>query len=194
MAYCSVTDVKQYLGTSGTGDNELIETLINSAQSDIDEFTQRTFEASTNTTRYFDAVRDTDGLWLFLDEDLVSINTITNNADAASPEMISASEYITNPRNQTPYFAIKLLSSSDKYWDYTDDSEMGIEISGKWAYSETAPNDIKQACIRLAAFMYRQKDAQVFDVTAIPDAGVITIPVGIPADVAIMLRPYRKII
>jgi len=194
MAYCSVTDVKQYLGTSGTGDNELIETLINSAQSDIDEFTQRTFEASTNTTRYFDAVRDTDGLWLFLDEDLVSINTITNNADAASPEMISASEYITNPRNQTPYFAIKLLSSSDKYWDYTNDSEMGIEISGKWAYSETAPNDIKQACIRLAAFMYRQKDAQVFDVTAIPDAGVITIPVGIPADVAIMLRPYRKII
>ena len=39
-------------------------------------------------------------------------------------------------------------------------------------------------------FKYRQKDAQVFDVTAVPDAGVITVPQGIPADVKRILRSY----
>jgi hypothetical protein len=44
----------------------------------------------------------------------------------------------------------------------------------------------------LAAYYYQQKDAQVFDTVAIPDAGVITIPSGIPADVKLILAPYRK--
>jgi len=69
-----------------------------------------------------------------------------------------------------------------------------VYISGKWSYSSSAPDDIVHACVRLSAYYFRQKDAQVFDVTAIPDAGVITMPQGIPADVKLMLEPYRRII
>jgi hypothetical protein len=71
---------------------------------------------------------------------------------------------------------------------------MGVEISGKWAYSTTPPADIEHACIRLVGYYYRQKDAQVFDVTVIPEAGAITIPKGIPDDVKKILLPYRKVI
>ena len=49
-----------------------------------------------------------------------------------------------------------------------------ISITGRWAWSLTAPPDIAQACARLAAFLYKQRDAQLFDVTAIEAGTVIT--------------------
>ena len=116
----------------------------------------------------------------------------SSDADNASPTTIASTDYVTIPRNTTPYYGIKILTSSNETWDYTDDPENGIEITGRWAYSSAAPADITQACARWAAYMYRQRDAQVFDVTAIPDAGVITIPQGIPADVKMLLDPYVK--
>lgn len=195
MAYITSANLKTYLGITGSGDDALIAILVANAQKAVDTFCSRTFEASSNATRYFTVGVDTKGRDLFLDEDLAAINTVTTNADAASPTSLTQdTDYIALPRNITPYHTLRMLSSSDYTWDYTDDPEMGIEISGKWAYSETAPADIVQACYRLAGYYYRQKDAQVFDVTAIPDAGVITVPQGIPADVQRILMPYRKVV
>lgn len=195
MAYTTTAAVKTYLGITGAGDDALIVILIAAAQAAIDAFCSRTFEASSNTDRSFDVRADVDGRILYLDEDLASINTVKTNADADSPTTLTEdTDYITLPRNITPYHGLKLLGSSDYDWTYTSDPEMGIEISGKWAYSETAPADIVQACYRWSGYLYRQKDSQVFDVTAIPDAGVITIPQGIPADVKALLMPYRKVI
>jgi len=190
MAYCSVDDVKEYQGLTEATDDSLIARLIDSAQSQIDEYTARTFEASSDTTRYFDAVgKHIDGLSLLLDADLCSITTVTNGNDVE----ITSSQYTTKPRNETPYYAIRILSNSGVVWTYSTEWMDAIEITGKWAYSATAPNDIKQACIRLASFMYRQKDAQMYDVTAI-EAGTVIAPVAIPKDVAATLRPYVRIV
>lgn len=193
MAYCSDEDVKEYLDITTLGDDTLLADLIDRAQKGIDSYTGRTFEdPGADATRYFTVGVDTDGLYLYFDEDIYSITTVKSNADNASPTTITSSEYVTIPRNTTPYYGIKILTSSNEYWDYTDDPENGIEITGRWAYSSAAPADVVQACARWAAYMYRQKDAQVFDVTAIPDAGVITIPQGIPVDVKMLLDPYIK--
>lgn len=193
MAYCSDEDVKEYLDITTLGDDTLLADLIDRAQKGIDSYTGRTFEdPGADATRYFTVGVDTDGLYLYFDEDIYSITTVKSNADNASPTTITSSEYVTIPRNTTPYYGIKILTSSNEYWDYTDDPENGIEITGRWAYSSVAPADVVQACARWAAYMYRQKDAQVFDVTAIPDAGVITIPQGIPVDVKMLLDPYIK--
>lgn len=194
MAYITVSEIKQYLGISNDDDDALLSSTVGRAQEAIDSFCNRTFEASANSTRYFDVNEDTDGRMLYLDEDLAEINSITTNADGTA-DVLSSSDYVTMPRNRIPYFAIKLLLSSDYIWTYTDDSEAGIEVSGKWAWSTTAPADISQACVRLTAYYYRQKDAQIFEVTAIPDAGVITAPPGLPADVRNILVEggYRRL-
>ena len=192
MAYTTNTLVKTYLGISGSGDDTLLTTLIARAQAAIDSYTNRTFEASGDTTRKFTVGEDTDGDWLFIDEDLCDITTVTNNADASSPETVASTKYITYPRNDTPYFALKLINSSSTNWTYTDDAENGITIAGKWAYSESPPDDIIHACIRLAAYYYRQKDAQVFDVTADPQAGVLLVPQGLPSDVKVILDPFVR--
>lgn len=193
MAYCTVADVKEYLDLQSGEDNDLIVDLIARAQAAIDSHTHRTFEyVGVDATRYFTVGVDTSGLELLFDEDIYSITTVKTDADGASPRTIAAADYITLPRNSTPYYGIKILSSSNEFWDYTDDPENGITITGKWAYSATAPADIAQACARWAAYMYRQRDAQVFDTTAIPSAGIIQVPQGIPADVRMLIDPYVK--
>lgn len=190
MAYCTNTDVKTYLGITGSGDDALLTSLCTRAQAMVDRYCNRTFEASSNTDRKFDAVRDTVLGVLFLDEDLASINTITNG-DGTS---VASTKYVTEPRTATPYYSIRLLASSNLSWTYTTDPENAITVSGKWAYSTTAPADVVHATIRWAAYLYRQKDASTFDTTASPDLGVITVPQGIPADVEKLLAPYRKIV
>jgi hypothetical protein len=194
MAYCTAAEVKTYGGVSGSGDDTLIGDLIDRAQKVIEVYTDRVFEASSDTTRTFTVGEDTDGRTLWFDEDCAAITTITNKADASTTEDVATTEYVTLPHNRTPYYGVRLLSSSSIAWDYDSAPENGITVTGKWAYSTTAPNDIKHACIRLSAYYYRQKDAQVFDVVAVPDAGIITIPQGIPADVKLILNPYVKAI
>jgi hypothetical protein len=85
-----------------------------------------------------------------------------------------------------------LLTSKGYYWNYTDDPEMGIEITGRWAYSENVPEDIKHLCSRWASYLYKQRDAQVWDTVAIPSAGIITVPQGIPKDVVMLIDSYVK--
>ena len=176
MAYCTVAQVRQYLGLTDAGDDPLISELIDRAGKAIDNHTRRVFESTADATRSFTVGVDTIDRDLWLDEDLASITTVTTNADAATSTTISSSEYVTFPRNVTPYYKIRLLASSSNDWTYTTDPEGGVTIAGAWAYSTSAPDDIVHACVRLAAYFYRQKDAGVFDVTAFPDAGVITVP------------------
>ena len=193
MAYTTAAAIKTYLGITGSGDDALITILIANAQEAVDNYTKRTFEAAADATRYFTVGADTKGDILYLDEDLCAITSVTTNADNSSPTSLTANtDYIALPRNVTPYHSIKMLGASTYTWTYTTNAEFGIEVEGRWAYSTTPPADILQAMYRLVGYYYRQKDSQVFDVTAIPDAGVITIPQGIPADVEQILKPYIR--
>ena len=180
MAFCTVAQVKQYLGISQPDDDALLSDLIDAAQGAIDKYCHRTFEAASDTTRYIDAVGNhiIDGRVLYLDDigELAQITTVTNGDSIE----VTSSEYITDPRNRTPYRAIRILSSSGKTWTYSTDWEGSISILGRWAYSITADDVIAEACVEMAAFYYRQKDQPFQDVTAV-EAGVVIRPVGIPA-------------
>ena len=192
MAYCSVADVKLELNIASPGDDFLFADDVTAAQQAIDDYCHRTFEG-TDSTKYIDALGDhIRGKTLYLDDiadgELASITSIVNGDGVT----VASTEYVTTPRNETPYRAIKLLTSSGKLWTWATDYEGAIAITGIWAYSATAPAAIQRACIRLASYYYKQKDAQVFDVTATPELGQITIPQSLPADVRIMLRPYTK--
>jgi hypothetical protein len=198
VAYADIALFKIYRGmsastsTAASADNTTINHCLTAAQGQIDRYTGRTFESSATSTRYFDALDDVsdDRRTLYLDEDLAVVTTITNG-DAA---VVASTSYVTRPVNSPPYHEIRIKASSNVgSWTYEDDAESAISVRGNWAYSTAAPDDIVQATLRLANYMYVQKDAGVFDVTAFPDAGAITIPQGIPRDVVELLRPYVRI-
>lgn len=194
MAYASVAQLRAYMGLDVNDDDPLLESLLTRAQFAIDNYTHRTFEAAADTTKLFDAEQDTSDHYMVLDWtpyvlDLCQITTVING-DGTS---ISASSYVTNPRNQTPWYGLRFKLNSGLYWTFDQDPENAISITGRWAYSVTAPADIVHATVRMATYMYRQKDANTFDVTAIPGAGVIEVPQGIPRDVGKILEPYRRL-
>lgn len=192
MAYSNVANLKNYLGISGSTDDKLLDFLIYRAQDAIDNYCGRRFESTADGTHYFTVGVDTDGRMLYLDDDLAQITSIITDADATSPVTLATTEYVTHPRNNTPYHAIELLSSSDNSWTYTTDAQNGVTVTGRWAWSVSAPAAIVHACTRLAGYFYRQKDAGVFDTTAIPDVGIIQVPQGIPRDVQLMLAPFKR--
>lgn len=189
MTYCKPADIAQYLDLDGS-DDALLDSLIARAQAIIDAFCHRTFEASTTpVARTFDAIDDVDGDILYLDTDLYSITSITNGDGTT----VVSSQYVTEPRRSPPYYAIKIRSDASVSWTYSTYHEGAISISGRWAYSASAPSDIKQACVRLTTWLYRQKDTTAdVDRPLLAGDGTIVMPQSLPNDILAMIAPYRR--
>jgi len=185
MAYIGIEQIKDYLGISVDTDNSLLATMIDNAQGVIEAYTDRVFKAET-ATKYFDA-DNIDGRFLYIEGyDLMTITTLTNGDGSE----IASANYRLEPRNETPKWAIRL--DGDAAWEL-DDSDSEISILGTWGYSTTPPDDIIHACIRLTAFIYRQKDTSSdIDRPMMTGDGVTIMPSAIPQDVKSILDKYRR--
>ena len=185
MAYANLTYLKNYLGITVTGDDNLLTNLLTRAEGIIDAFTGRHFEAVTATNYFDNSFVSGQDLNLY-GYDLLSITKLTNG-DAVE---IVAADYRLFPRNDNPKWKIRL--DSGKSWSFSsDDSE--VSIAGTGGYATVAPADIQHATIRLAAFLYRQKDTSAdVDRPMITGDGVTIMPSGLPSDVQKMLERYKR--
>ena len=186
MSYATLTQVKDYLGiTTSVTDDNLIADIITRAEGLIDAYTDRSFEATTET-RYF-TVDSTDGQDLLLHgDDLLTVTKLTNGNGVE----VTSGNYRLFPRNDNPKWLVRLDESQS--WSWSDgDSE--ITVAGTWGYSATAPADIQHACVRLAAFLYRQKDNSAdLDRPMITGDGVTIMPTNLPVDVTRLLDRYKR--
>jgi hypothetical protein len=196
MAYITVADAKDYIGgLSDPSDDALLSGIIDQAEQFIETYTGRDFKVAADTTRTLDAVNDVTGRTLYLDADLCSITTVTTNADAAGggTALTENTDFITLPRNMTPYYALKMLTSSTNTWTFTDDPELGITIAGRWGYSTTPPADILQACKDLVKTIYRSRDSNTEAGNVILASGMVITPAQVPALTLSTLKAYRRI-
>jgi len=197
MPYTTADNVRTYLGETSEADDPLLTTLIARAQKYIDNYCNRTFEAAADSTKYFDASYDGTGdiggkynRSLFLGGDLCQITSITNGDSTT----VASTEYVTVPRNEPPWYELRLKRGSDVAWTYEDDPEDAIVVVGRWAYSVTPPVDVVQACERLTVFLYRQKDSNAdVDRPRQTPEGTWLMPMAMPKDIAALLAPYRRI-
>jgi len=195
MAYASVTDLRSFLSIDSATDNALLETLIGRAQRWIEQQTGRVFEAIADSARTFDALADTalddDGRRsvLLLDRDLCAITTVTNGDGA----VIAAGQYVTEPRNEPPYWAIRIKASHGTRWTYTDTPENAISVMGRWAYSASAPADVVMATVDLTAYLYRRRGVEgaSLDRVVISPSGVTMAPPGFPQSVVSVVARYQ---
>ena len=194
MAYTTTALVKTYMGITTATDDTLIGTLIVRAQAIVDNYTHRTFEASANSTKFFNARSDVYGRTLYFNEGLeaATITTITNG-DAVV--IVVNTDCVTLPANSTPIYGLTMLESSNYLWTTTPagDNERAVSIVAKWAYSLTAPDDIVAATIRLTAFLYRQRESNAdLDRAVSVGDGMVLMPGTLPADIAAILQPYIR--
>ncbi len=190
MAYgITVGDLRSYIGVDSTDDDELLIDALADAIAFVEAQTNRVFEAVSGTRYYDSDTQDEDTL--YLDDDLVSVTTLTNGDSSST--VIPSTEYRLVPRNDTPHYAIRLKSTSSYAWEFDDDNE--VAVTGLWGYSTSPPSDIQRAVKRLAAWFYRQQTSTgQGDRTIItPDGGKI-LPSAIPADVREVIARYRKLI
>lgn len=184
MAYTTLERCRAILKITSTADNDLIEDSIAEAQSAIDQWCGRTFEASADTTKYFDgsAIRRTI---LTIDE-LAQITSVIVAGQTLDP-----ASYRLEPRNEAPYTMIRMLNGGS--WNLGPDDE--VAIAGRWAYSVTSPATIARAATRLACYYYKMAtEAPMMDVVANPEMGTVTIAKGIPNDVRMLLQHLRRVI
>lgn len=132
-SYCSLSDLKIYLGISATGDDDLLQSMLDAATNRIDTFCARNFQAAANETRYLDPLVNAYGEYIWLDGDLSHVASVVNG----DGETITSS-LVTQPRNDTPYYALKIKANASVYWNYDQTPENAIAITGRWAFMERA--------------------------------------------------------
>lgn len=188
MSYTDTATVKAYLHITETTDDTIIATKCTQAQAIIDGLLGFTFEASADSTHYFrtneDVIDDRD---LLLDNFLCTITSVINGD---SETMTQGTDFVTEPRNRTPYYMLRLKQNYIHWWgSWTQE----IAVTGKWAWSETPPADIQQAATRLAAWLYKMRDSQVFDVVGMTQTGLLQISHKLPTDVMAIIDNYRDL-
>jgi hypothetical protein len=182
--YTTWAAVKTYLDITGTGDDALGALLVNRVTDAIDRYCRRRFRAVT-ATRTFDVP---EGDTLFLDDDLLSITTLTNG----DGNVVTSASYVLLPKNNLPKYAIRLKENASTVWEGSTTTDyQAISIAGSWGYSMTPADDIVQAAVRWTAWLYRQRDG-AFGQTARPDIGVIETPLALPVDIERLLKPYKR--
>lgn len=135
MSYCTLAELKRYLNISSatSAEDDLLQQMLDEATSAIDTFCGRRFAAYADTTRNFDPTKDVVLSYLYLDADLSYITSVTDGAGVD----ITAS-VVTEPRNDAPFYALKIKSDQPYYWTYNGAFENSIDVTGRWAYMQKA--------------------------------------------------------
>lgn len=186
--YATLQEYKDYADITSTDatDDGALEDLIETASRFIDTQTLRTFYARTET-RSFNVP---DGRKLTLDDDLISITTLTNGDD----EVLTTSDYILEPANETPKFAITLKQSSTKRWELDSDSnsEQVIDVAGSWGWAASVPDQIKTACLEIAKSADgRRLGKNVGGIARVTAAGIVITPQDVSGVAKGIINSFR---
>jgi hypothetical protein len=183
--YASLGDLRGRLNLTEGQDEALLILALGWASRFVEAATDRVFVAASATRYYRREALDPDNRRrLVLDEDLVSVTTLTNGDGAA----LAADAYWLEPRNESPKSSILLKSDYSWTWD-TDE---WVAVAGLWGYA-SAPDDlIKGVTLRLAEWGYRSKDL-LETVTPFSETISTKLPPGFPAEVLTQLETRRRL-
>lgn len=185
MAYLTTAEAKAYIGATTVTDDALLSTFITAAQAFIesDAGAGHIYEVAADSTRSFDADRDVEGRALYLDHDLCQITSITNG----DGQLVTSTQYVTETaggdRNKTPWRVIRLKQTASVFWapSAVSGPENAVVIVGKWGYSMTPPEKVKQWARELVAYIYRRQVAQGDgDRPLLTGDGVTILPSDVP--------------
>lgn len=206
MAYATLSDLKTELRIESLEDDALLTAKLAEAQHIIEHTYNRRFEAAEDETRFVDYSHESvQGATLLLPWDICRVCEIRNG----DGDIIPVEAYVTLPRLRGvvngesvmveapewwPWYGIVLKQSSRLRWTYDSDREEAIRITGRFAFSETAPPNVRSATIRLAYWLYQQRDvAGDFARAVTGKQGKVLLPAGLPQDVQLRLKGLRRI-
>lgn len=194
--YCEVEELRNWNGASATGPVENLERAINAASRSIEKFCDRSFwSTASGVSRDF----ETCDPWVVefgAFNDLTAVTAVvTDDAGDGTFETVwSSTDYQLEPVNQTgpetrPWTSMRAVAARRFPRPTATGRTHRTRVTGTWGWS-AIPADINQACVLLAARLYRRKDSPE-GVTGWPDMGVMRIGRTDP-DIVALLDPYRR--
>ena len=187
MAYTSLALVKASLGipVAVTSEDTAITASIAAAQALIDNYTGRTFEVTNTSVRTYlprtasildvDDIATTDSLVIKVD----------NDQDGTFETTLTVTTDYVLVGNDRPYREVTNVNAG---WPLSLYGRPTVQVTAKFAYSETAPDNIKQAALLLACRLYQRKASPLgFQAGAVSEFGPVRISRTDP-DVAALLQ------
>lgn len=184
--YCSLNDLKAWLGISGTVDDTRLELAIEAASRAIDAETSRRFYAVSLTIYPIADLPDS----VLLPEDLLTVTSIATDVTGTRVyETWGASDYELEPET-APYRAIWVAPGSSRFFPVHE--RRRVRITGTWGYCaiNAVPDAIERAALLLATRYFKRKDAP-FGVVGTPELGFMRVTARDP-EIRALLNPYRR--
>jgi hypothetical protein len=198
--YATLAEIKAYLSIVDSTDNDLLESLVESASRSIDRIANRRFYADTSASaRLYRAYSD---VFVYVDD--ISTTTslavaIDENGNGSYSKSLSLNtDFIMDPLTASslgrPFTQLTMVSNTEQWPIFPGITQNGlrpgVQVTAKWGWP-SVPDDITVACLILTADLYKRKDAPG-GVLGLGDLGAIRMsPVG--RDVTAMVRAYQKI-
>ena len=190
MAYTTLALVKSSLGIPDavTSEDTAINAAIGAADALIDNYTGRTFEVSATSVRTY-----TPRTASILDVDDIATATglvvkVDNDQDGTYETTLTVTTDYVLDGNDEPY---RMLTNVNNGWPLSIYGRPTIEVTAKFAYSETPPDNIKQAALLMSCRLYQRKASPLgFQAGAISELGPVRISRSDP-DVSALLHGVR---
>lgn len=195
-SYTTKQQVENYLQIDISTDLDTqVDSWIGMAEKYINTYTDRSFEASTETKKY---AGGDDSIWV---DDLLSVNNVwmvENDAtgDAGTTELSTTDYYLKqgDNANKTPYNKIEISENGN--YNYFESGQLNIWINGSWGFSTVVPEDIKMVATKLVASIVKSgKDGNIksfsehdYSVTYIDFENVLNSDIGVKS----VLDMYKR--
>lgn len=193
--YCTLDELREWGGSTATASGANLERAITAASRAIDQTCQRTFwKTSAGVSRDF-VVCDQKLVTFGAFNDLAAVTAVATDAagDGTFETVWSASDYELLPVNASaapepkPWTHLRAVASRLFPYPTGSGKAARVRVTGTWGWP-AVPADINQACLLLAARIYRRKDSPD-GVTGWQDIGMMRVGRSDP-DVSTLLDPY----
>ena len=195
--YCALSEIKTYIGLSGSGQDTNLESAVESASREIDQYCGRIFYETTSQVRTYtptnryelevDDISTDTGLVVKLDttDDGSYDTTLTINTD-----------FIVSPVNRSnvldenqPITMLKILDKrSSERFDV--DIVNNVQVTAKYGFS-SVPSAIKQATFLQATRLFKRKDSP-FSTYGNPQTGTAELFNRFDPDALKLIKGYTK--
>jgi len=195
--YCALSELKNYVGLTGSGQDTNLENAITSASREIDQYCGRIFYETTSQSNHYtpyntiiqevDDISTTTGLVVKLDtnDDGTHDKTLTINTDFV---VLPVNTVNALDQNQ-PFTHIKILDTrSNERFD--PDIFNNIKVTAKFGFS-SVPDAIKQATFLQSTRLFKRKDSP-FSTYGNPETGTAELFNRFDPDALKLIKGYQK--
>lgn len=185
--YCTLDQLKASLSIQlgDEADDALLERAIEAASRSIDELCGRRFYSDTET-RYYDP-----DAWDMIEvDDLVSVTTVKTDEDQdrVYETTWAPTDFELDPADGPPY--TRIYATPTGSYAFPVLQRRAVQVAGTFGWT-TPPMPVVQACLLMAARVWKRKDTPLGIQVGKPEFGNLSIP-GKDPDVERLLMPYRK--